>query len=48
MAAPNFSSIVPSFVQGGHTSLLLGPDQEASVSRKLYFNEQSNDSTFDE
>jgi hypothetical protein len=30
MAAPNFLSIVPSFVQGGYMSLLLGLDQVAS------------------
>jgi hypothetical protein len=48
MAAPNITSIVPSFVQGGYTSLLLGLDQEASVGRKLHFDEQSNDSIFDE
>jgi hypothetical protein len=34
MAAPNITSIVPSFVQGGYTSLLLGLDQEASAARK--------------
>jgi hypothetical protein len=48
MATPNFSSIVPSFVQGGYTGLLLGLDQEASAAQKLHFNEQLNDSTFDE
>jgi hypothetical protein len=40
MATPNFLSIMPSFVQGGYTSLLLGLDQEASAAQKLYFNEQ--------
>jgi hypothetical protein len=48
MAASNFSTTVPSFVQRGYASLLLGLDQEASVARKLHFDEQSNDSTFDE
>jgi hypothetical protein len=48
MAAPNISSTVPSFVQGGYTSLLLDLDQEASAARKLHFDEQSKDSSFDE
>jgi hypothetical protein len=47
MAAPNFLTTVPSFVQGGYTSLLLDLGQEASAAQKLHFDEQSNDSTFD-
>jgi hypothetical protein len=42
----NFSSTVPSFLQGGYTSLLLGIDQEASAARKLNFDGPANDSTF--
>jgi hypothetical protein len=48
MEAPNFLSTVSSFVQGGYVSFLLGLDQEAPAARKLHFDEQSNDSTFDE
>jgi hypothetical protein len=51
MAAPNtsrnmllnFSSTVPSLVQGGYTSLLLGLDQEAPAARKVNFEEPAND-----
>jgi hypothetical protein len=39
----NFSSTVPSLVQGGYMSLLLGLDQEASAARKLNFEEPAND-----
>jgi hypothetical protein len=47
MAEPNTStnmfinilSSVPSLLQGGYMSLLLGLDEEASVARKLNFDE---------
>jgi hypothetical protein len=48
MAIQNFSSTVPSFMQGGYTSLLLGLDQEASAARKLHFDEPGNDTTFED
>jgi hypothetical protein len=44
----NFSNTVPSFLQGGYTSLMLGLDQEASDARKLHFDEPTNDTTFEE
>jgi hypothetical protein len=44
----NFLSNVPSFLQGGYTSLLLGIDQEASTARKLNFDEPAHDSTFEQ
>jgi hypothetical protein len=52
MAEPNTStnmfinilSSVPSLLQGGYMSLLLGLDEEASVARKLNFDERANDS----
>jgi hypothetical protein len=44
----NFLSTVPSFLQGGYTSLLLGIDQEASAARKLNFDEPAHDSTFEQ
>ena len=42
------SSIMPSFMQGGYTDLLLGLDQEASTARKLHFDEPTNETTFEE
>jgi hypothetical protein len=56
MAAPNtsrnmllnFSSIVPSLVQGGYMSLLLGLDQEALAAPKLDFDEPGNDTRDEE
>jgi hypothetical protein len=33
----NFSSTVPSLMQGGYTSLSFGLDQNASAARKLHF-----------
>jgi hypothetical protein len=44
----NSSSIAPSFQQGGYTSLLLDLEQEASIERKLSFDEPANDSTFEQ
>jgi hypothetical protein len=44
----NYSSIMPSFMQGGYTDLLLGLDQEASTARKLHFDEPTNETTFEE
>jgi hypothetical protein len=54
MAAPNtstnmytnFSSTVPSFLQGGY--ILLGIDKEASAARKLNFDEAAHDSIFEQ
>lgn len=43
----NFSSTVPSFVQGGYTRLLLGLDQDATTARILYFDEPADDATFE-
>jgi hypothetical protein len=39
---------VPSFLQGGYTSLLLGIDHEALAARKLNFNEPAHNSTFEQ
>jgi hypothetical protein len=37
---------VPSLMDGGYTSLLLGLDQEALAAWKLHFSELANDTRF--
>jgi macrodomain Ter protein organizer (MatP/YcbG family) len=43
----NCMSNVHEWIQGGYTSHLIGLDQNATAARKLYFNEERNDTTYE-
>jgi hypothetical protein len=43
----NFPTTAPNLMQGGYTSLLFGLDQNASSARKLQFDAEANDTTFE-